>query len=279
MQVTSSLPAAKELVRTWKSSGETVGLVPTMGFLHQGHLSLVQSSKQKTDRTLVSVFVNSTQFAPHEDFSDYPRDLERDLKLLKKENVDVVFTPSQELMYPPGYSTYVEVHELQNKLCGRSRPIFFRGVCTVVLKLFHMLDPDMAFFGQKDAQQSVIIHRMVQDLNLDVKIEVCPIVRDKDGLALSSRNSYFNAEQRRAALCLSRSLQMARSLIDLGQKDAVQLIKAIRTEIQSESRARINYVEIVDPTDLLPRAVIRKGDLIALAVFIDDVRLIDNLIV
>jgi pantoate--beta-alanine ligase len=205
--------------------------------------------------------------------------MDRDLNLLQQEKVDMVFTPPQEWVYPPGYSTYVEVHELQDRLCGRSRPIFFRGVCTVILKLFNMLEPDVAFFGQKDAQQSVIIRRMVLDLNLDIKIEVCPIIRDKDGLALSSRNAYFNTEQRIAALCLFRSLQIARALVDQGEQDAVRLVHAIRTEIQTDPRARIDYVETVDPVDLMPRSIIREGDLIALAVFIDEVRLIDNMIV
>ncbi len=279
MQVISSLPTAKDLVRDWKSRGETVGLVPTMGFLHEGHLSLVRACKRGAVRSIVSVFVNRTQFAPHEDFDAYPRDLDRDLSLLRQEKVDMVFTPSQEWVYPPGYSTYVEVHELQDRLCGRSRPIFFRGVCTVVLKLLHMLEPDVAFFGQKDAQQSLIIRRMVQDLNLDIGIEVCPIIRDKDGLALSSRNAYFNAEQRRAALCLFQSLQIARNLIDGGEENVGRVVQAIRAEIQAEIRARIDYVEIVDPGDLRPRSSIRKGDLIALAVFIDEVRLIDNMLV
>ncbi len=279
MQVITSLSAAKDQIRVWKSRNETVGLVPTMGFLHEGHLSLVRACKRGTGRTIVSLFVNRAQFAPHEDFDDYPRDLDRDLSLLRQEKVDMVFTPSQDWVYPPGYSTYVEVHELQDRLCGRSRPIFFRGVCTVVLKLLHMLEPDVAFFGQKDAQQSVIIRRMVQDLNLDIGIEVCPIIRDKDGLALSSRNAYFNAEQRRAALCLFRSLQIARNLVDGGELNVGHVVRAIRTELQAEARARIDYIAIVDPVDLGPRSTIRKGDLIALAVFIDEVRLIDNIIV
>ena len=271
----------KELRRTCdeqRRAGRRVGLVPTMGFLHEGHLSLVRASVRDSDRTIASIFVNPAQFAPHEDFADYPRDMERDLELLRAEKVDVVFTPPLSELYPEGYSTYVEVHDLQDRLCGKSRPIFFRGVCTIVLKLFHIIEPDVAFFGQKDAQQSIIIRRMVKDLDLDTRIEICPIVRDSDGLALSSRNAYLDEPQRKAALCLHRSLETARAGFRGGEQDAARLISAMRQEIQAESRAKIDYVEIVDSERLLPRETAREGDLVALAVYIDSVRLIDNLI-
>jgi pantoate--beta-alanine ligase len=278
MQILETTARMKDWVREAKSRGESLGLVPTMGFLHEGHLSLVRAAVGAVERTVTSIFVNPAQFAPHEDFADYPRDMERDLELLRDEKVDVVFTPPLSELYPEGYSTYVEVHDLQDRLCGKSRPIFFRGVCTVVLKLFHIIEPDVAYFGQKDAQQSIIIRRMVKDLDLDTRIEICPIVRDSDGLALSSRNAYLDEPQREAALCLYRSLEAARAGFKGGERDAARLISAMKREIQAEPRAKIDYVEIVDTERLLPRETARDGDLMALAVFIDDVRLIDNLL-
>lgn len=269
----------KQISASEKSQGNKIGFVPTMGFLHAGHLSLVRESVCQTDCTVSSVFVNSAQFAPHEDFEDYPRDLQKDLDLLEEAGTDYAFIPKAKQMYPDGYKTYIEVHELQERLCGQTRPHFFQGVCTVVLKLFNIVAPDLAFFGQKDAQQSIILKRMVRDLDLDVQIEVLPIIRDKDGLALSSRNFYFNKRQRQAALCLSRSLRLAQKKITAGEIDAAQVLQTIRAEIEAEPQARIDYAEIVDTNDLLPRETIHKGDLIALAVFIGKVRLIDNLIV
>lgn len=279
MQIFASIPEMKAHVHEAKSGGKSVGFVPTMGFIHEGHLSLVRASVRDAGFTVVSIFVNPAQFAPHEDFEDYPRDLERDLDFLRAEGVDVVFTPPRDALYPAGYHTYVEVHGLQERLCGKSRPQFFRGVCTVVLKLFHIVEPDVAFFGQKDAQQSAIIRRMVKDLGLDVRIEVCPIVRDSDGLALSSRNAYFDVDQREAALCLSRSLDLARTKISAGERNACRIIRIIRDEIEAEPQAKIDYVEIVDAEELLPRDKVEVGDLIALAVYIDHIRLIDNLII
>jgi pantoate--beta-alanine ligase len=280
MRVIESVPKMKEFALRIRAGGERLGLVPTMGFLHEGHLSLVRASLRKADHTVVSVFVNPAQFAPHEDFSDYPRDLERDLDLLRREGVDTVFTPSAEELYPSGYATFVEVHGLQERLCGQSRPTFFRGVCTVVLKLFNIIQPDLAFFGQKDAQQVQIIKRMTGDLDLDVVIDVCPIVREEDGLALSSRNVYLDPELREAALCLWRSLELARSLIQDGERNAQRIKERIQGVIRSEPKARIDYAEIVDAATLLPRDIVQGGDLIALAVHIDEkVRLIDNMVV
>lgn len=279
MDVVNTIDELKEVLKDVKTEGRKVGFVATMGFLHEGHLSLVRESIRTMDYTVVSVFVNPAQFAPHEDLADYPRDVERDLALLEQEKVDLVFFPTVQEMYPEDYKTYVEVHDLQSRLCGVTRPIFFRGICTVVLKFFHIVNPDVAFFGQKDAQQAIILKKMVQDLNMDVLIVVMPIIREPDGLAMSSRNIYFNAEQRQAALCLNRSLEKARSLIDKGEQNALVIREAIRAEIFSEPRAEIDYVEIVNTRNLLPVNVVERGTLIALAVFIDKVRLIDNIIV
>lgn len=257
---------------------KSIGFVPTMGFLHQGHLSLVRESIKQTDFTVVSVFVNPTQFGPGEDFNEYPRDLKRDIKLLEAEGVNAVFSPSSEEMYPEGYSTFVEVLGLQDKLCGRSRPGHFRGVCTVVLKLFNIVRPDIAFFGQKDFQQAVIIKRMVQDLHLEVRIEVLPIIRESDGLAMSSRNSYLSPDERKSALVLYRSLRLAEEQFFHGERNALRIKKDMENLIASEPRAKIDYVEIADPNNLEPLTVIKGSALAAVAVFIGKVRLIDNII-
>ena len=267
-----------EAVLEEKSHGRSVGFVPTMGFLHEGHLSLVRESVRRADVTVVSIYVNPTQFEPKEDFKQYPRDIHRDTELLKAEGVNYLFLPDNQEIYPEGYKTYVEVHDLQDKLCGRSRPGHFRGVCTVVLKLFNTVNPDMAFFGQKDAQQAIILKRMAQDLNLGVKIEVVPIVREEDGLALSSRNSYLDQEERRAALVLSKSLEEARVMIQNGERDSGQIIDRMKEMIGREPLAKIDYVEIVDMENLDPVQKIENKALAALAVFIGKVRLIDNAI-
>lgn len=279
MEVVSTIDRIKPILKEIKAAGNKVGFVATMGFLHEGHLSLVRESIRTMDYTVASVFVNPAQFAPNEDLAEYPRDIERDLALLEKEGVNLVFSPSVEEMYPEDYKTYVEVHDLQSRLCGVSRPIFFRGVCTIVLKLLHIVNPDVAFFGQKDAQQAIILKKMVQDLNMDVLIAVTPIVREPDGLAMSSRNTYLDEHQRQAALCLYRSLEKARSLVDKSEQSALKIREAIRAEIFAEPKAEIDYVEIVNTRNLLPVNVVERGTLIALAVFIDKIRLIDNIIV
>jgi pantoate--beta-alanine ligase len=279
MKTISCIGEMKSLINKLKAQGKQIGFVPTMGFLHEGHLSLVRESVKKTDKTVVSIFVNPTQFSPSEDFEQYPRDQERDSGLLEKEDVDYLFIPDEKDIYPTGFNTYVEVVDLQKVLCGVSRPHFFRGVCTVVLKLFNIVDPDLSFFGQKDAQQAIILKRMVLDLNMDVKIEVLPIIRDEDGLALSSRNYYLSPEQRKAALSLSKSLQAARGRINEGEKDSKKLIHRIKEIIRAEPLAKIDYVEIVDMEKLDPLDRIDRDCLIALAVFIDKVRLIDNTII
>jgi len=277
MEIARTIEEVKQKVRDWKKSGLKVGFVPTMGYLHEGHLSLVREARKRTDRVVVSIFVNPTQFGPNEDYQVYPRDFDRDRELLSKEAVDLIFYPSVEVMYPEGYKTYVEVKDLQDRLCGRSRPGHFRGVCTVVLKLFNIVQPEEAFFGWKDAQQVIILQKMVEDLNLPVKIVPLPLVRDDDGLALSSRNTYLSPEERKAALVLSRSLDLAAELIKSGEKRAEVIKNRMLELIQQEPRARVDYVEIVDLKTLEPLEQVQDNTLIALAVFIGRTRLIDNL--
>ena len=279
MKTITTIPEMKAAISGHKSAGRTIGFVPTMGFLHEGHLSLVRAARKKADVTVVSIFVNPAQFGPKEDLKTYPRDLNRDSAMLEKEGVDYVFHPEAGEIYPHGYKTYVEVRDLQEKLCGRSRPEHFRGVCTVVLKLFQIVRPDIAFFGEKDAQQAIILRKMIRDLNLDVQVEVMPIVREADGLAMSSRNTYLSPEERAAALVLSRSLEAARRQIDHGERRAGIILDGMRAMIGQEPLARIDYVEAVDTEDLDPVKEIVKGTLIALAVYIGPTRLIDNLII
>lgn len=279
MEILRTIHEMKEAVRNMKSQGKSVSFVPTMGYLHEGHLSLVRESLKRSDATVVSIFVNPTQFGPEEDFKDYPRDFKKDAEILERMGVDFLFAPEAGEVYPKGYKTYVEVHDLQNRLCGRSRSGHFRGVCTVVLKLFNIVNPDLSLFGQKDAQQAIILKRMVKDLDLDVKIEVLPIVREKDGLAMSSRNSYLNPEQRKAALSLSKSLKEAREMIDAGERDSEKIIRRMKEIIEKEPLAKIDYIDIVEMSGLEPINKIENKALIALAVFIGKVRLIDNTIV
>jgi pantoate--beta-alanine ligase len=268
----------KSVLTEARFTGKSVGFVPTMGYLHEGHLSLVRASLKDTDCTVVSIFVNPTQFGPEEDFQQYPRDFERDHRLLKKLGVEFLFYPDAAEMYPPDYRTYIEVHDLQDKLEGRSRPGHFRGVCTVVLKLFNIVQPDIAFFGQKDAQQAILLKKMVSDLNLDVRIEVIPTVREEDGLALSSRNVYLNPEQRQAARCLSRSLDASARMIRSGERRTATILDRMKKIIEGEDLAKLDYVAIVDTVSLEPIQEIKKEALIALAVFFGRVRLIDNII-
>ena len=277
MKTVTAVAGMKALCREWRGAGLTVGLVPTMGFLHEGHLSLVRESRRRCAVTVVSVFVNPAQFGPGEDFQTYPRDFAQDAALLEREGVDAIFHPAVPEMYPPGYKTHVEVSDLQDRLCGRSRPGHFRGVCTVVLKLFEIVGPDLAFFGWKDAQQVVILKRMAADLDLDVEIAACPIVRESDGLAMSSRNTYLDPAERRAALVLSRSLAEARSLVEAGERDAGRLTAAVRSVIEAEALARVDYVEAVDAQTLEPLSRLEGDVLIAEAVHIGRTRLIDNL--
>jgi len=277
MKVVRRVLEMKAIARQWKKDGKKVGFVPTMGYLHEGHLSLVRESKRRADVTVVSIFVNPAQFGPNEDFKKYPRDLEKDSAYLKKGGVDFLFCPAAAEIYPPGYRTYVEVRGLQDRLCGKSRPGHFQGVATVVLKLFDIVGPDYAFFGAKDAQQVLIIGKMAADLDLGVEVVTCPLVREPDGLALSSRNAYLSPEERKAALVLSISLRWAERAISAGERDAAKVISGIRAAIEAEPLARVDYVETVDPVNLEPIAEIRGDVLIALAVFIGSTRLIDNI--
>jgi pantoate--beta-alanine ligase len=279
MQTVVDIEKMKILVERLKEKGKSIGFVPTMGFLHEGHLSLVKQSLAKSDVTVVSIFVNPSQFGPNEDFRDYPRDFEKDSLLLSEMGIDILFAPREEQMYPSGYQTYVQVEHLQDRLCGKSRPKHFKGVCTVVLKLFNIIQPNLAFFGQKDAQQAAILKKMVDDLDLDVELNILPIVREKDGLALSSRNLYLNPEERRAARVLSAGLEEARKRIEAGERETEFIIDKIRQIIQSEELAKIDYVEIVDSKSLCPLKRIKDQILIALAVYIGKTRLIDNLII
>jgi pantoate--beta-alanine ligase len=275
----TTVAAMQEAVRAGKTTGRTIGLVPTMGYLHEGHLSLVRASKEAADVTVVSIFVNPAQFGPREDFARYPRDLERDTALLVREGTDILFAPEAGDMYPPGFCTYVEVEGLQDKLCGKTRPGHFRGVCTVVLKLFEIVRPDAAYFGQKDAQQALILKKMVGDLNLGVRIEVRPIVREPDGLALSSRNKYLSPADRRAAVALSRSLAEAEAVLRAGEHRPDAVAGLIRGLLSREPAARVDYIEIVDAETLEPAPDAGPGRLIALAVYFGSTRLIDNMIV
>jgi pantoate--beta-alanine ligase len=258
-----------------------------MGALHEGHLALVRTARASSDIVAASIFVNPTQFGPTEDLAKYPRSFERDCELLEREGVELLFAPSVEEMYPkaayrsvgPTPATWVTVEELSNKLDGKSRPGHFRGVTTVVAKLFHIVEPDAAFFGQKDAAQVAVIRRMVRDLNFAVEIVVCPIVREADGLALSSRNAYLSAEQRKQALVLHRSLMRIRELVEAGDRNAARLAAAGREEISRENSVRLDYFEIVDPETLDPVESVARGALVAVAAYVGTTRLIDNLVI
>lgn len=259
--------------------GKRLGLVPTMGALHEGHLSLVRAAREKSDIVAVSIFVNPTQFGPNEDFAKYPRNLESDSKMLEGEHVDIVFAPSVDEMYPADAITWVTVEAMSDRLCGKSRPGHFRGVTTIVAKLFNIVEPDIAFFGQKDAAQVAIIRRMVRDLNMPVEIGVGAIVRESDGLALSSRNAYLDPQERKSALVLHRSLKSAQQLFERGERNSEKLIAAGKQEFANLPNARLDYFEIVDPDSLEPLATISNRALIAVAAFIGKTRLIDNVIV
>jgi pantoate--beta-alanine ligase len=261
-----------------RRGGKRLGLVPTMGALHEGHLSLVRAARARCDAVVVSIFVNPTQFGPNEDFSQYPRSFERDRELLEAEGVGLLFAPSVEEMYPKGAVTFVTVEGLSEKLCGRSRPGHFRGVTTVVAKLFNIVQPDFAFFGQKDAAQVVIVKRMVRDLDLPVEIVVCPIVREADGVAMSSRNAYLNAEQRRSVTVLYRALRQVEELAEKGERRAAALLEAAQRVFREEPTVKVDYVEIVDNETLDPVEDLSRGALVAVAAFVGATRLIDNVL-
>ena len=278
MKLVHTIAEMRALSRSARSAGKRLGLVPTMGALHEGHLSLVRAAKAKSDIAAASIFVNPTQFGPNEDFAKYPRNLERDCARLEIEGVEWVFAPTTDEMYSSNSVTWVTVERLSDRLCGKSRPGHFRGVTTVVSKLFHIIDPDAAFFGQKDAAQHAIIRRMVRDLNMPVTIEICPIVREPDGLAMSSRNAYLSAQERKSALVLHRSLIRVQEMFAGGERNAEKLISLARKEFDSEPTLRLDYFEIVDPDSLEPTPSINKPSLVAVAAFLGKTRLIDNII-
>lgn len=279
MKVVKTVKEVRDIVSAWKKEGLTVGFVPTMGFLHEGHKSLIRKSVSQNDRTVVSVFVNPIQFGPNEDLEAYPRDLNRDMKAVEESGGDLIFNPEPEEMYPGHFTSFIDTTETTELLCGAVRPVHFRGVCTVVGKLFNIVTPDRAYFGQKDAQQLATVKRFVRDLNFPVEIVACPIVREADGLAKSSRNTYLNPEERKAALILSQSLKKGQEAIEQGERDSQKVIDIIRENLQTEPLARIDYVEVVDFENIQRTPVIEGETLVAIAVYIGKTRLIDNFIV
>lgn len=276
MQVTKTVQETRALIKAWKKEGKTVGLVPTMGFLHEGHASLIRRCREENDIVVVSDFVNPTQFGPNEDLEAYPRDFEMDSRLCESLGTDLIFHPEPEDMYQDACA-FVSIEKLSETLCGKTRPIHFRGVCTVVSKLFHIVAPDRAYFGQKDAQQLAIIRKMVQDLNFDIEIVGCPIIREEDGLAKSSRNTYLSPEERKAALCLSRAVKKGQEIIRQGMA-AAEVEDAMKEIINQEPLAKIDYVSVVDALTMQPVETVEKDVLAAMAVYVGKTRLIDNFI-
>lgn len=279
MQVVKTIDEIRKMVKGWRKEGLSVGLVPTMGFLHEGHKSLILRAAAENDRVVVSDFVNPTQFGPGEDLESYPRDINRDAALCEEAGASVIFNPEPSEMYASDFSTYVNMENLSKGLCGKTRPIHFRGVCTVVSKLFNIVAPDRAYFGQKDAQQLAIIRRMVRDLNIDIEIVGCPIIREADGLAKSSRNTYLNPEERQAALCLSKAVRLGEKMAADGEKDADKIVSEMISLIQAEPLAKIDYVEAVNGITIEPVKKIEGTVLVAMAVYIGKTRLIDNFII
>lgn len=279
INIVHTIKEIREQVVIWKKQGLSIGFVPTMGYLHEGHQSLIQRAVAENDKVVVSVFVNPMQFAPAEDLESYPRDLDADVRLCTETGADLIFHPEPEEMYTDGFCSFVDMNGPTAELCGKSRPIHFRGVCTVVSKLFNIVTPDRAYFGQKDAQQLAVIKRMVQDLNIPIEIIGCPIVREADGLAKSSRNTYLSAEERKAALILSKTIFMGQELVKNGLHDARELKALMRKSIEAEPLARVDYVEVVNFDDISVKDTISDNTLVAMAVYIGKTRLIDNFIV
>ncbi len=279
IKVVHTIKEVREQVSEWRKEGLSIGLVPTMGYLHEGHQSLIKKSVEENSRTVVSIFVNPMQFAPTEDLESYPRDLNADAKLCNETGADLIFNPEPEEMYKNGFCSFVDMTGPTKELCGKSRPIHFRGVCTVVNKLFNIVTPDKAYFGQKDAQQLAIIKRMVADLNIPIEIVGCPIIREENGLAKSSRNTYLNEDERKAALILSKTIFMGQKLAQNGLTDAKALISKMKRNIETEPLAKIDYVEAVDFDTISITDTIKENTLVAMAVYIGKTRLIDNFIV
>ena len=275
MKIVETIEEVRKQVKEWKKQGLSVGLVPTMGYLHEGHQSLMEAAGKENDKVVVSIFVNPMQFGPTEDLAEYPRDLDHDAKVCEKAGVDLIFHPEPEEMYAPDFCSFVDMTGLTEGLCGKTRPIHFRGVCTVVNKLFNIVQPDRAYFGQKDGQQLAVVRRMVRDLNMDIEIIGCPIVREEDGLAKSSRNTYLSQEERKAALILSKTIRLGEEMAKT-EKDAQKVIEAMKKNIETEPLAKIDYVEVVDSLSLQRVNYIEKSVLVAIAVFIGKTRLIDN---
>lgn len=276
MNISNSITDVREYVSKWKLEGLKIGFVPTMGYLHEGHKSLIDRAVKENDRVVVSIFVNPTQFGPKEDLANYPRDLERDASLCSDSGVDLIFAPEVDEMYFDDFCSFVDMEGLTKGLCGKSRPIHFRGVCTIVCKLFNIVSPDNAYFGEKDAQQLAVIKRMVRDLNFNVNIIGCPIVRENDGLAKSSRNTYLNDEERKAATILNKALKLGKEALDNGLRECSELVDIINKEIQLEPLAKVDYVEVVDSSSMGNLDIIENNVLVAIAVYIGKTRLIDN---
>ena len=277
MKLIEKIADLREEIKRFKREGKIIGFVPTMGYFHEGHLSLMDIARKRSDVLVVSIFVNPIQFGPNEDYNRYPRDLKRDLKLAEERGVDIVFHPDNREMYQENFQTYVNVEKLTKGMCGKYRPGHFRGVTTVVAKLFNIVQPDVAVFGQKDAQQAIVIKRMVRDLNFPVEIVVGPIIREHDGLAMSSRNTYLNDEERKQAPMIYKALKVAREKVKMGNRDATKLKEIIENTIATAPLARIEYVEIVDDENLEPVSEVKPGTLAAVAVWFGKTRLIDNI--
>ena len=278
MKIVSTVEEVRKQIKEWKMQGQSIGFVPTMGYLHEGHKSLMDCARKENDRVVVSIFVNPMQFGPAEDLADYPRDLEHDTKICESAGTDLIFHPEPEEMYDGDFCSFVDMSVLTEGLCGKTRPVHFRGVCTVVTKLFNIVTPDRAYFGQKDGQQLAVIRRMVRDLNMDICIVGCPIVREEDGLAKSSRNTYLSPEERKAALILSQAVRLGAELAKT-EKDAKKVVLAMKYKIQTEPLARIDYVEAVDALSMQPVKTLEGGCMLAMAVYIGKTRLIDNVLV
>ncbi|MCX5668415.1 MAG: pantoate--beta-alanine ligase [Candidatus Omnitrophica bacterium] len=276
MKTIENISRMSTFVKMMKKEGKSISLVPTMGYLHEGHLSLVKAAKKHTDVVIMSIFINPIQFGPKEDFEKYPRDLKRDEEMAREAGVDVIFYPSLKDMYPEGYATYVTVEKLTGNLCGESRPEHFRGVATVVTKLFNIVKPEVAYFGQKDMQQAMMVKKMASDLNMGVEVKMMPVVREKDGLAMSSRNIYLSDAERRDAAVLYQSLKNAEMLVKNGERDARKVTKAVEDMIKSKQSARIEYVKLVDAGELSDVKMITGEIALAVAVFFGETRLIDN---
>ncbi|QNU66859.1 pantoate--beta-alanine ligase [Ruminiclostridium herbifermentans] len=276
MNIVHTVQEVRQIVKAWRKEGLSIGFVPTMGYLHEGHQSLIQRAVLENDRVVVSIFVNPMQFGPQEDLESYPRDLEHDAAICEETGAHLIFHPEPEEMYLPDFCSFVDMNGLTKGLCGKSRPVHFRGVCTVVNKLFNIVGADRAYFGEKDAQQLAVIRRMVRDLNMDIEIVGCPIIREEDGLAKSSRNTYLNELERKAALILHKSLTIGKRLLESGERDANTIISCITEKINTEPLAKIDYVDVVDALSLEKVDKIERSVLVAIAVYIGKTRLIDN---